>query len=399
VSPGVTLVDAALAALAAPVLLASAYLLLLALFSARPRPPPPSPPHLRFDVVVPAHDEEAGIGATVRSLLAMDYPPELRRVVVVADNCSDATAERAGEAGARVLVRRDPERRGKGFALALAFERSLAEGLADAVAVVDADTSVSPNLLSAFAARLDAGDAVVQADYRVRNPDASWRTRLLAIAFALFNTVRGLGRDRLGCSAGLRGNGMCFASRVLREVPHQAFSIVEDLEYGIRLGLAGHRVRYAAEAVVRGDMAEGAEASRVQRSRWEGGRARIARQWAGPLLWRGLRARDRVLLELGLDLAVPPLAYLAAAAAAGSAAAGLASALAGRPLASLVPWLASLACLCLYLARGWQLSGTGLRGLLGLARAPAYLAWKVGLLLRRAGAGQVWARTPRERRP
>ena len=98
---------------------------------------------------------------------------------------------------------------------------------------MDADTLVSPNLLRAFAARLDAGAAAVQARYGVRNPDASWRTRLMAIAFALFHDLRSLGRERLGLSAGLRGNGMCFSTRLLREVPHQAFSVVEDLEYGL----------------------------------------------------------------------------------------------------------------------------------------------------------------------
>ena len=202
-----------------PVLLASAYLLLLALLSGRRPPPPARPPHLRFDVVVPAHDEEGGIAATVRSLLAVDYPAELRRVLVIADNCSDATADRAREAGAVVLVRRDAERRGKGYALASGYDRVLADGIADAVVVVDADTEASTGLLRAFAARLDAGAVAVQSDNVVGNPRASWRTCLMAIAFALFNTVRSLGRDRLRCSTGLRGNGMCLSVKVLREVP------------------------------------------------------------------------------------------------------------------------------------------------------------------------------------
>src|SRR5437899_11642496 len=102
------LADALLGLLAGPLLLACGYLFALTLFSRKAAPPPPLPPRLRFDVVVPAHDEEAGISGTLRSLRELDYPPSLFRVLVVADNCTDATARRARKAGATVLVRDAP---------------------------------------------------------------------------------------------------------------------------------------------------------------------------------------------------------------------------------------------------------------------------------------------------
>src|SRR5206468_8955692 len=120
-----------------------------------------------------------------------DYPAELRRIVVVADNCSDGTAAAAEAAGATVLVRRD-ERRGKGHALAFAFERSRADGVAGAVVVVDADSDVSPGILRAFAAHPEQGEEALQAEYAVRNPADSWRTRLMVLALALFHGVRSL---------------------------------------------------------------------------------------------------------------------------------------------------------------------------------------------------------------
>jgi len=394
------LADVLLCLAAVPVLLASAYLLLLALASGRRPAPPASPPHLRFDVVVPAHDEEAGIASTVRSVLATDYPASLRRVLVVADNCSDATAARAEEAGATVLVRRDPERRGKGYALAHAFERVLGDGTADAVVVVDADTVVSPNLLAAFAVRLDAGAVAVQSDNGVQNPNASWRTRLMAVAFTLVNTLRSLGRERLGCSAGLRGTGMCLSTRLLRSVPYDCFSLVEDVEYGIRLGMLGHRVCFAGEARVASEMATGAEASRSQRARWEGGRKALARRHGRSLLLAGIARRDRVLLDLGLDLLVPPLAGLGAAAAAGLLGSVVASSIAGQALAATWAWTAGVVALAVYVARGWWLSGTGVQGLQGLLFSPVYLAWKIGLrVFGAARPGDTWVRTARDRRP
>jgi 1,2-diacylglycerol 3-beta-glucosyltransferase len=389
---------AALGLLAMPVLAASGYLFVLTLLSGRRAVPPAPPPRLRFDIIVPAHDEEGGIAATVESLLALDYPEALRHVVVVADNCTDATAERARAARAKVLVRTDVGKRGKGYALEYAFSQSLSDGWADAVVVVDADSEVSPNLLRAFSSRIEAGAPAVQAFYGVRNPAASWRTRLMAVALGLFHMLRSLGRERLRCSAGLRGNGMCFSTAVLREVPHQAFSIVEDLEYGIRLGMAGRRVHFAPEARVLGDMAVRGAAADVQRRRWEGGRLQMARQFGLPVLWRGLRTGDRVLVDLGLDLLVPPLAYLAAAAVVGTGAAFGVSWMAGRLLWPVWPWGASLAALVAYVARGWWLSGTGLLGLLGLLGAPVYLVWKIGLMVSpRDRSKKEWVRTPRER--
>lgn len=388
--------DIVLLAAALPVAIASGYLLLLALLSWPRTPPAYAEARLAFDMVVPAHDEESGIADTVRSLLAVDYPERLRRVLVVADNCQDATAACARTAGATVLERQDPVRRGKGYALAHGFAESLAGRFADAVVVVDADTTVSPNLLRAFAARLEAGALAVQSDNAVRNPTASWRTCLMAVAFATIHAQRCLARDRLGVSTGLRGNGMCFATRLLREVPWQAFSIVEDLEYGIRLGLAGHRVRFAAEAQVRSEMVSDPAAASSQRRRWEGGRFRLARAEGLPLLGRGVLRRDPVLLDLGMDLLVPPLAYLAGAAAAGGAISTLAAELLGRRMDGTWIFAASLGALAVYAARGWWLSGTGLRGLAALVHVPRYFLWKVQLLRHSEGHERDgWVRTPR----
>ena len=242
---------------AMPALLAGTYLLVLTLASRRENVPPLLDLPLRFAIVVPAHNEAAGIGETVKSLLAVDWPEERMCVLVLADNCQDQTAVQARAAGAQVIERFDHERRGKGYALQLAFDHLLGQGWADAVVVVDADTLVAPNLLRAFAARIGAGARAVQADYRVRNVDDSWRTRLMAIAFTTFHTVRSLARERLGLSCGLRGNGMCFATSTLRAVPHSAASLVEDVEYGLLLGEAGIRVHHASDAHVLGEMVAG----------------------------------------------------------------------------------------------------------------------------------------------
>lgn len=392
--------DLLLAITGLPLLVASGYLALLALLARRERAgesASASESHLKFDVVVPAHDEEAGIAATIESLRRVDYPAHLFRVLVVADNCTDSTAEAAAAAGAIVLQRRSETERGKGYALRFAFEHSVKAGFADAVVVVDADTVVSANLLRAFAVRLAAGAVAVQAHYTVRNPDTSWRTRLMAIAFALFHLLRSSGRERLGVSCGLRGNGMCFSTPLLTELPHDAFSVVEDVEYGIRLGLAGRRVCFAAEARVEGEMASAEAASRSQRLRWERGRRALAREYGPRLVLRALRERSLLLLDLALDVLIPPLSTLVLAAALWTVSSAALSLAAGEVGVSL--WL-SLACdagLVGYVLEGWWLSRTGLAGLRDLAFAPAFVIWKVGLMLERSpGPPQDWVRTARD---
>ena len=394
-----TLVDVLLAAASLPALAASAYLAGLAVLARRTAPPAAAVPTLKYDVIVPAHNEEAEIAETVRSLRAVDYPASLFRVLVVADNCTDATAERAAAAGAQVLVRKNAEHRGKGYALAFAFERSRADGFADVVVVVDADTLVSANLLAAFASRFAAGATVVQADYGVRNRMASWRTRLMTIALAAFHGVRSIARERLGLSCGLRGNGMGFSSAVLAAHPPQAFSIVEDLEYGIHLGLAGIRVEYVHEARVVGYMAVTETASRSQRRRWERGRQALVRQQV-PVLIRGAwQHRSASLLDLAIDLLVPPIGTLALVAGAGLA---LSLVAAATFAATLAPWLwgATLVGLLLHIVRGWSISGVGLRGLLDLLWAPVYVMWKLTLRFSDKGrTPEEWVRTKREVHP
>jgi len=395
--PGI--LDAALALAALPALCASAYLAVLAALSRRGPPSAAStPPRLFFDVIVPAHDEEAGIGKTVRSLLSLDYPRQLFRVTVVADNCTDETAARARELGASVIVRQEPQLRGKGYALSLAFARALAEGRADAVVVVDADAVASPNLLRAYSERLEQGAMAVQADYDVLNPDASWRTRLMSIALAAFHRLRSRAREHLGVSCGLRGNGMCFSCALLREIPHEAYSLTEDVEYGLRVSEAGHRIHYAEEGRVSSEMVTSERASRSQRRRWERGRGELASRHGLRLLVQALRRRDRMLLDLALDLLVPPLANLGLWVALGIVAAGSLSIATGRPAISLAVWSACVLCLAMYMLCGWALSGTGARGLLDLALyAPLYVLWKITLWMRpREHASREWVRTRRE---
>ena len=250
-------------------------------------------------------------------------------------------------------------------------------------------------MLEAFATRLETGATAVQAHYGILNPLASWRTRLITIAKASFHIARSRARARLGLSCGIRGNGWCVSHRLLVEVPYQAFSLTEDLEYGITLGLAGHRVHYADEAHSDADMVTGEQTAGTQRQRWEDGRFQLIRTMTLPLLQAAITRRSAVCFDLAMDLLVLPLSYVALNVVAFILVAALGVLLTN--VAAVWLWL-SLACLStlvVYVLRGWQLSGLGRQGLIDLARAPFFVFWKVILMLRRRNA-KGWVRTDRE---
>ena len=382
-----------------PIFTASVYLGFLALL-ARRRSGLRGSTTTRFDIVVPAHNEETGIEETVRSLSALTYPSDMFRILVIADNCSDQTAELARGAGAIVVERFDSVQRGKGYALSLAYEKSLTEGFADAVVVVDADTVVTPNLLSSFSRRFDEGAEAVQAEYAVAGSMESWRSRLMVIAFTLFHAVRSSARERLGLSAGLRGNGMAFAVGLLRRIPSRAYSIVEDVEYGCEIGLNGVRVVYAEDAVVMSEMPSTGTAARSQRERWEGGRMRLVREYVPKLIGGGLREGSGVKLDLAADLLVPPLATLGLANVLGLGLSALLYIFGNAGPTLLVLWAVSFVALIAYVARGAAMARVGPRVILDLAWAPVYAVWKLTLLFRRRKtARSEWVRTERSASP
>ncbi len=336
------------------------------------RKPNNTAPALPLAILVPAHNEAAHIERCLRSL--QQAANELTTIIVIADNCSDNTAEIARQAGVRVIERHNAAERGKGFALAYAIAQLWAEDFA-AFVIVDADTIVAPNFVTAMQARFaDRADAV-QCRYGVLNAQAAPRTRLLNIALLAFNVLRPRGRERWGLSAGLLGNGFGLARATLAAVQHSAHSIVEDLEYHLKLVRAGRRVQFADETTVLAEMPVAGAGVTTQRARWEGGKLQMLRQYAGVLLRDVFSGRWR-LLEPLLELLLLPLAFHVALLLGTLGCAWLA------PLG----WLRAYACFGLLLTVGHVVAavvvgGGGWRDWLTLARAPFYILWwKLSLL-------------------
>jgi len=251
-----------------------------------------------FVIVIPAHNESASIGQTIRSCQELDYPCDRYSIVVVADNCSDDTALLARESGATCLVRQNQAERGKGYALAFAFDR-IDMQMFEAAVILDADCRIDRNALSAFSTEISRGRRVLQAKDVASNPDQSPMSYALCIGNVLENDLFYAPKSRLGWAVLLRGTGMVLHRDILRRFPWSAFSIGEDFEYAVTLARHGIEVCFVDSTGVYSDFPSDVQQLGVQRRRWASGTLGLARHQAIHLMWEGLRRRNWVLFDTG----------------------------------------------------------------------------------------------------
>jgi hypothetical protein len=384
-----------------PAVLCCAYYLFLAavqlLAGERRRSPETGAAHT-FAILIPAHDEEAALPATLLACADLDYPADKVRVYVVADNCADQTAAVAAAAGAVVLERRDDERRGKGPALAWALERIL-PARPGAVVVLDADCRLDRHALRAFDERLSAGDAVLQASYVAANPEDSATSYAVAVGNLLENDLFYAPKSRLGLAVLLRGTGMVFRRDVLERFPWRAHSVTEDTEYTLELLRAGVPVRFLPHTRVVSEFPAHAGQLRVQRRRWAVGNLRFGKAQALRLMAEGIATGRGTLLDLGWTLLVLSRPLVLAEALAALLLAALCTGLTPGPLSGglLATGLAVILLQGLYVALGIARLGVSGRRLWLLAGSAAVFARLLGITLRGLfGRDRLaWVRTPR----
>ena len=354
----------------------------------------PAPSGSEVTVLMPAHDEAEGIAASIASVRAQ--LGEHDRLLVVADNCSDATARIAMEAGAEVVERHDPGRRGKGFALDHGV-RHLAAAPPSVVVIVDADCLLGPDSLDRLVCRCLATGRPVQALYLMRSPQpGSLKTRVAEFAWIVRNQVRPLGFHRLGLPCQLMGTGMAFPWQVIARAPLASGHLVEDLQLGLDLAASGTPPTFCPQAVVTSVFPVGAAALLAQRTRWEHGSVGVIVGRVPRLLAIAIGQGNGALAAMVLDLAVPPIAALTLALGlVASLAAGVAL-LGGSPVA-LVIVVAALMVLLLSLAVAWRGFAAHVVGASELATIPFYLLAKIPLYARLLWRRQTeWVRTGRD---
>lgn len=347
----------------------------------------------RLAVLVPAHNEASGIERTLSDVMAQLQVGD--RVLVVADNCTDATARVALECGADVIERHDTTRRGKGYALDFGI-RHLAADPPSALCIVDADCRLAPRCLHRLAVASETSGRPVQGLYLMHAPvDAALRMRVAAFAWRVKNWVRPLGALRMGAACPLMGTGMAFPWELISRAALAHGHLVEDMKLGVDFAHAKVPPLFVPSALIESMFPVTTKSATAQRERWEHGHLATLLAEGPKLLLGAVRAGDARAMAMALDLMVPPLTLLVGLV-------GLAFVLAAgmTVVASSVPlWIAAgcAATLGLALTRAWWLVGRPLLSVTDLVRAPAYAFWKLPVYLKFVTQRQkAWVRTERD---
>jgi cellulose synthase/poly-beta-1,6-N-acetylglucosamine synthase-like glycosyltransferase len=351
-------------------------------------------PH-RTTVLIPAHNEGAGILPTLRDVQVQLGPND--RILVVADNCTDDTAAIVRAAGVEVTVRADPARRGKGYALEFGV-RHLGLNPPDVVVIMDADCRLGENALRHLSDRAMASGRPVQSLYFMLAPEnAPPGKGVKVFAWRVKNWIRPLGLGLLGLPTQLFGTGMAFPFSQLLDRDLGKGRLAEDTALGIALAAAGYPPLFVSEARIHSHFPVSQAGSEQQRQRWEKGHLDNIVDLVPGALAKSLRDGNLGLAALAIDMAVPPLSLLVLVTALCEILCGIAFVLGASPAALAIPSLSAL-LLVLGTAIAWTAAGRDvlpLRELLGL---PLHVIQKFALY-RRISSGKAtsaWIRTDRK---
>ena len=343
----------------------------------------------RYVVIVPAHNEANVIETTLATL-------PIENTLVVADNCTDRTAELARKAGFEAIERHDLSERGKGFAIEYGL-RHLEANPPEIVVIVDADCKVAPGAISQIVRRASAAQRPVQALYLLDCPASpSPKTTVSALAFSVKNWVRPQGLAALGFPCLLQGTGMAFPWEAFAKARLVGDCLVEDMQQGIDLAIADCGPIFCPQARVTSPLPSSDAAATSQRTRWEHGHLQTILTQTPRLLREALMQRRLDLLALALEVSVPPLTLLGFL---WSAALGVAIAVGVWQGFWLPAVLLSLqgAMLGAAILSAWSQFGREQVSLQNLLSVPQYLLWKVPLYLGFAFNPQKeWVSTARD---
>ena len=240
----------------------------------------------KFMAILPAHNEETVIGNLIESLKKQDYPKELLDIYVIADNCTDNTAQIAKKAGAIVLERHedDPAKKTKGAALQWFLKQKIEENADyDAFFVFDADNIVDVNFTKAMNKKLCQGEEVVQGYRDIKNPTDSWISAGYAIFYWTMHRFYHLARYNLGLSALLNGTGFMVKFDIIKPTGWNTDTLTEDIEFSLKRIIQGKRVGWATDAIAYDEQPVGFKQSWSQRSRWTVGHIQCLNEYTKPL--------------------------------------------------------------------------------------------------------------------
>ena len=223
----------------------------------------------RFIIALPANNEESVIGNLIKSLKMQDYDKSLFDIYVIADNCTDKTAEVARENGVIVYERFDETKKTKGYALNWFLDKMKdKKDDYDALLVFDADNLVDKNFLNVMNKKLCQGEVLVQGYRDIKNPTDTWVSGGYAIFYWTMNRLYHLARYNMGLSPLINGTAFMVKWDLLIDEGWNTKTLTEDIEFALINISKGVKLGWAKDAIVYDEQPLTFKQSWKQRERW-----------------------------------------------------------------------------------------------------------------------------------
>ena len=242
----------------------------------------------RYAVVVSARNESSVIGNLIRSIRNQKYPEELVDIFVIADNCTDNTAEVAREAGAIVYERFNKELVGKGYALDWLFKiikSDHADKNYEAFIIFDADNILDPNYIAEMNKVFDNGYRIITSYRNSKNFDGNWIAAGYSLWFLREARYLNNARMTLGTSCAISGSGFLVSAEVIEEnggwIHHL---LTEEIEFTTDSIIKGEKIGYCANAVLYDEQPTLFSQSYTQRLRWAKGFYQVFKNYGAKLV-------------------------------------------------------------------------------------------------------------------
>ncbi len=240
-----------------------------------------------YGILIAARNESAVIGHLIDSIKNQKYPQDKLKLFVVADNCTDNTAEICREKGATVYERQNKEQIGKGYALDFLLKNIFAANLdenIEAFFVFDADNVLDENFIFEMNKAYSAGNRVITSYRNSKNYGDNWISAGHGLWYVRESKFLNEARMKLGTTCAVSGTGFLFDKNIVKEENGWKYHLlIEDIEFSSDLICSGEKIAYCPTAMLYDEQPTKFGVSWRQRTRWAKGFFQIFRRYAGKL--------------------------------------------------------------------------------------------------------------------
>ncbi|MBQ3425913.1 MAG: glycosyltransferase family 2 protein [Clostridia bacterium] len=260
----------------------------------------------RVAVLISARNESSVIENLIGSIKAQTYPAELVDIYVVADNCTDNTAEIAESCGADVYKRFDDINIGKGYALDFLIRKiweKKGENYYDAYLVLDADNVIDTKYIEEMNNTFCDGYEILTSYRNSKNYGDNWITAGYGLWFLRESKYLNYPRYLAGTSCAISGTGFMFGKRVAKELGGWGYYLLtEDIEFTVDHVIAGHKIGFARKAVLFDEQPSTFSQSVRQRMRWAKGYYQVMCHYGRDLLSLAAKKGSFSCLDMTLNI-------------------------------------------------------------------------------------------------